>query len=1370
MGRSTFVGASVRRVISFVVSLALSFSAIPMLHGTAIAAAEPLAGSVAQQAAPVEVISRRTEDSKTFQMPDGSFKATISSGPIHFKDRTGRWADIVDSLVRDSATGEYRNTAGALSIRLRPRMTADQSLTAVAGEGWTANLSMRSTRPAVAGAVTSNAITYSAVATATDLNYQVVGGGLKETLVLKSAAAPTTFSFNLLLQGAELKKAADGTWGIFKPGESEPEAVLGELSVVDSSGGAKGMPACCADATMAVRPIPGGESVTYSLPRTWLADPARVFPVKIDPTLKPYSSAFGDTFVRERYPTEAHGSDALTWIGCEVTGRSDCDRRAYVKFDLSPAGSGIPHGATILSSNLGVYLYSNNGAGYSLPTYLWLLNSYWHEGYTWANRPQFTTCLGSQYISAPSGWINWNVASTVQSWVNSGGNYGFMLDQMEDGTQNQTKYSKCFYTREDAWDVRPTLTVIYTTSVPIARATCSASSGTAPLSVNFDSSGSSDDVGIVSRAWDFDGDGTIESTAVAPTFTYSQPASSVWRLTVTDGEGQSSSTTGSVKAFVSAAASDARNARPILVFVVGGGQSQPEYPPDTYAGLPPLGKSPSQAKDSGRFNAIVASLQAAYWIVKVPAQPKEVRNPLKTTRKAVLWDHGPVYLNGTALLEYLRLNKRVSSGSGRSRRVKKYILVTHSKGGLDSRAFLDRACGSTAENRRFRAQCLGVVQLGTPNYGAQAAVDYRLALIATYKAKHPTANATARVNSLYRDLLDLAPSRWTGSNNNYNRKLRNASRKPYWRIAGNAVWRFGTKTNCDAVVSCTTVRGPSFLETAPPGYRKAEYQELAYGVHGHESIPLNPLPYFLAHPTSMLCEKRYNSSDASETANWRHYKDVYSWTVRQIAKPPARSATFPDGSPVQGSPPLESSPADAGVDAGVAAGAASEGGMVAIKEAGNDARPESLRVTAASPLVVDGLSTEGSVTVQDDFGQPVSVETTLVPPDETQDTTTSTMVVAVEATGTYTLKIADATDSVACVSEVEGPTVDVRAPDLVAGIADVATVSVVGASDGLPTTETGWSYQAWADETTVPANDSGVWPDETAGDGVASVLLPAEAAGVHELTVQATKAEGEDEGRIRFTSVPLVAVQTGTVSLPNGVTVGRTLDELGLVESFDVRVPVSNNSDVTQTVDVECQVDGTPGVQQLASAEATLSPGSLQTVSVPFSGSDLAAAACDQTFRVSRVGVAYRCVDDDPSEEESVAADSLGPAGEGAVLAESFPTGVQFQLVKDQVSLRECKVTATSVPYSAPGMVRVEGTAIWHGSSIDGVEYSLDGGVAWYKATASDGAWGSTVENFTVVFEMPQDGSYVMQVRPITQSARWDFGDEVPICVGDEYQ
>ncbi len=78
------------------------------------------------------------------------------------------------------------------------------------------------------------------------------------------------------------------------------------------------------------------------------------------------------------------------------------------------------------------------------------------------------------------------------------------------------------------------------THAPTAVAAATPTSGQAPLAVNFSSEGSNDlDPGdSIKFAWDFDGNGTVDSTSPDPTFTYATNGVYNAKLTVTDSSGK----------------------------------------------------------------------------------------------------------------------------------------------------------------------------------------------------------------------------------------------------------------------------------------------------------------------------------------------------------------------------------------------------------------------------------------------------------------------------------------------------------------------------------------------------------------------------------------------------------------------------------------------------------------------------------------------------------------------------------------------------------------------------------------------------------------------------------------------------------------
>ena len=84
---------------------------------------------------------------------------------------------------------------------------------------------------------------------------------------------------------------------------------------------------------------------------------------------------------------------------------------------------------------------------------------------------------------------------------------------------------------------------------PAVTASASPASGIAPLTTTFSADATDPDGDDLTYAWDFDGDGTTDSTAKSPQRTYATAGIYTAKVTVTDEHGVSASATTSVEAF-----------------------------------------------------------------------------------------------------------------------------------------------------------------------------------------------------------------------------------------------------------------------------------------------------------------------------------------------------------------------------------------------------------------------------------------------------------------------------------------------------------------------------------------------------------------------------------------------------------------------------------------------------------------------------------------------------------------------------------------------------------------------------------------------------------------------------------------------------
>lgn len=414
-----------------------------------------------------ELEPSRTADSSTYLLSDGSYSQVIYEQPIHYQAASGRWENIDPTLVPTPDYGVSHTRASAYDIAVASDdATADP--VSITHAGW--SLGMR-----LAGGEQSsvfelgNQAFYPLAMTDTQLNYEAGGDTLKETLLLTSRRAPDTFTFHLSLAGLSVYESpVDGGFTLLD-GRGESAGRIEPLAVFDSATDEAGDPtAVCASATTSVSRSGDGVDITYHVPRAWLDDPARVWPVKVDPTYTGSGSAATcDTFYSSGNSGTSYTTADHVDVGKASTG-TDL-RRTLVSFDMSL----IPTGIQIDSAQLHLYCYSN-ASGSSQNVWVDGVDNAWHGGshYTWANTfgngyLQWNS-LGDRVSGAVPGGNNNHVyfypTSIVQSWYNATPNrdysYGFLL--LADGEGAGTL--KCFHSSRynTTPSQRPSLTVNYT--------------------------------------------------------------------------------------------------------------------------------------------------------------------------------------------------------------------------------------------------------------------------------------------------------------------------------------------------------------------------------------------------------------------------------------------------------------------------------------------------------------------------------------------------------------------------------------------------------------------------------------------------------------------------------------------------------------------------------------------------------------------------------------------------------------------------------------------------------------------------------------------------------------------------------------------
>ncbi|MCG5442616.1 DUF6531 domain-containing protein [Micromonospora sp. NIE79] len=254
--------------------------------------------------------AERGVDQRVFDNADGTQTTEFSSAPINYRKPDGTWAPIDHTLV--PAADGWGTTADSVGLRLAGNGAASQ-VARLSFDGDTEfgfGLAEATNAP---GRVDGNAVTYPGVRPDVDLRLEPRAGGLKETLVLHSAKAPTSYVFPLSLRNLTAK-LVDGQI-ILSDRAGRQRGVIPPGYMVDAGSGKAG-PATSTKVAYELVTTGGQTALKVTPDRAWLADPARRYPVEVDPTVGPPVDA-----VNADSSMSVHGGSSTSGSGELLVGR-----------------------------------------------------------------------------------------------------------------------------------------------------------------------------------------------------------------------------------------------------------------------------------------------------------------------------------------------------------------------------------------------------------------------------------------------------------------------------------------------------------------------------------------------------------------------------------------------------------------------------------------------------------------------------------------------------------------------------------------------------------------------------------------------------------------------------------------------------------------------------------------------------------------------------------------------------------------------------------------------------------------------------------------------------------------------------------------
>jgi len=275
-------------------------------------------------------------------------------------------------------------------------------------------------------AVFSSSVTYEGVLPDTDLEYTVDASSVKEYIVVNQPQTSYAYHFALTLMGLTARMEEDGSVGLYTA-EGEKKYTIPAPYMFDAAGS-------FSEAVAYTLLGEGGKFfLTVTADTAWLNDPARTWPVKIDPTVIASTGEPHDTYIDSSTVAtkdQNYGDATKLLVGN--------NQIAYIK----TSSFSIPSGTTLDWAYLSVFYYfpADITSG-SITVNSHRIEMPWAEaGLTWnianeyTNQGLFDIKTDSQIFaysnsatqSAPV-QANFDITGTVLGWLNGESNLGIAI-------------------------------------------------------------------------------------------------------------------------------------------------------------------------------------------------------------------------------------------------------------------------------------------------------------------------------------------------------------------------------------------------------------------------------------------------------------------------------------------------------------------------------------------------------------------------------------------------------------------------------------------------------------------------------------------------------------------------------------------------------------------------------------------------------------------------------------------------------------------------------------------------------------------------------------------------------------------------------
>ncbi len=406
-----------------------------------------------------EIIERREENVKHFDIGDGTFRAVTYDTAIHRRDQNGIWQNIdnrlfaVDSNAQQYSTADGRitvsNTTGigktVLSISekgyyiaMSPIGDSKNSLNNYISKQVTPEMSVSnaeiinhnafspSSTEQLPNADNTTKINYKNVFWGTDLKYTLVGNDIKEDIIVNSQRQSYEYVFSFVLAGLVPTLEVSGEILLRDSVTQSVEYVIPAPYMFDANNNYSN------EVRYELEVIKGKYYLAVIADSEWINSSDTAFPVTIDPTIM--QRTIDDTYITSSDPNAIYSTSDELWVSDTCI--------TYVKREMPT----LPAGSTIVSANLNVYYYYHNSVtsgdinvgAYMVNANLSIGSLTWNSSNNYQNQGISPMCLESKNLSGAVGAYlsspvekRFDVTLAVAAWYSSPSvNYGIALKRI----------------------------------------------------------------------------------------------------------------------------------------------------------------------------------------------------------------------------------------------------------------------------------------------------------------------------------------------------------------------------------------------------------------------------------------------------------------------------------------------------------------------------------------------------------------------------------------------------------------------------------------------------------------------------------------------------------------------------------------------------------------------------------------------------------------------------------------------------------------------------------------------------------------------------------------------------------------------------